>query len=81
MKVVTADDILAKAVATKRKTKLEVWLTDNPAEAKVYLEVMKRGLAEGRAFQHLHFAARQALGGPDISPQVAKPLVMVLIDE
>ena len=81
MKVVTADDILAKAVATKRKTKLEVWLTDNPAEAKIYLEVMKRGLAEGRAFSHLHLAARQALGGPDISSQVAKPLVIDLLGE
>ncbi len=77
----TADDILAAAVSPKRKTKLEVWFADNPAEAEVYLEVMKRGLAEGRAFQHLHFAARQALGGPDVSPQVAKPSVMALLAE
>ena len=79
--MVTADDILAEAVAPKRKTKLEVWFADNPAESEVYLQVMRRGLAEGRAFQHLHRAARQSLGGPDVSPQCAKPQVMALLGE
>lgn len=81
MTVVTADDILLEAVAPKRLTKLQNWFADNPSEGEIYLEVMRRGLAEGRAFQHLHAAAREALGGPDVSPQCAKPQVLTLLGE
>ena len=73
------EEILAAAVAPQRTTKLQRWLAENPKEGEVYLEVMRRGLAEGRAFQHLHSAAQVALGGPDVSPQAVKPQVMLLL--
>tara|TARA_R100001129_G_scaffold174582_2_gene146976 strand:+ start:169 stop:411 length:243 start_codon:yes stop_codon:yes gene_type:complete len=74
------DEILADAQVDRRKTKLERWLDEHQAEGATYLEVMRRGLAEGRAFSHLHAAAQRALGGPSVSPQVAKPIVVRLLD-
>ena len=74
------DDILADAQAPRRKSKVERWIEEHPEHGATYLEVMRRGLAEGRAFAHLHGAARRALGGPDVSPQVAKSIVIRLLD-
>ena len=74
------DEILADAQAPRRKSKVESWIEEHPEEGATYLEVMRRGLAEGRAFAHLHAASQRALGGPSVSPQVAKPIVVRLLD-
>ena len=74
------DEILSDARVDRRKTKLERWLDEHEAEGATYLEVMRRGLAEGHAFARLHAASQRALGGPSVSPQVAKPIVVRLLN-
>jgi hypothetical protein len=75
----TADEILAAATPPTRLTKLERWMQAHPEEGEIYLEVMRRGLAAGLTFQHLHKAAQAALSGPPVSTQRAKLLVADLL--
>ena len=75
----TVDEILAAAIAPTRLTKLERWMQSHPEDGEIYLEVMRRGLAAGLTFQHLHKAAQASLNGPPVSTQRAKSLVLELL--